>query len=186
MNNDGNWAQSAGGGLPNTTSLLLGLGDGQLHVTAKQPLFDTWWFTWPEADDQYIEIEVETSSCIEKQAYGLVLRGPQGNGSAQGYVVLFSCDGNYSLARLDNVNPYTYVELIPWTEASQINAGSEQSNTLGVHLEGDLITIYANNFEVAEYEDDRFGSGRFGLFTNGGTPGSFLWHIETLRWWDLD
>jgi hypothetical protein len=49
-----------------------------------------------------------------------------------------------------------------------------------------MITIYANNFKIAEFEDDTFSSGRFGLFTNGGPSGNFLWHIERLRWWNLD
>ena len=185
MNNDGNWA-SASGGLPNTSNILLAMGSGQLHVTAKQAGFDTWWFTWPQAGDQYIEMDVDTDSCSGKAAYGFILRGPADAANARGYVVQFSCDGEYQLARLDSVSPYTYTILIDWTESPNINAGSEQTNTIGVHLSGDIITLYANNFKIAEFEDDTFSSGRFGLFMNGGPNGNFLWHIERLRWWNLD
>lgn len=185
LNNDGNWASSSGT-LPNTANILLAMGGGQLHVTAKQAGFDTWWFTWPSANDQFLQITVEADSCSGKAAYGLILRGPSDVTNAHGYVVLFSCDGSYRLARLDNVSPYTLVDLIPWTTSDRIVSGSDQVNVMGVHVEGDLIRIYANGFKVAEFEDDRYSTGRFGLFTNAGPLTNFLWHLDQLLFWNLD
>lgn len=185
MNNDGNWA-SVSGGLPNTANILLAMGGGQLHITAKQAGFDTWWFTWPTAGDQFIQMTVESGDCSGKAAYGLILRGPSDVTLAHGYVVLFSCDGAYRLARLDSVSPYSLVDLIPWTDSERINHGTDQVNVLGVHAQGDVIRIYANGFEVGEYEDDRYSAGRFGLFTNAGPAANFLWHLDQLLFWNLD
>lgn len=185
MNNDGNWA-SSGGTLPNSEFILLAMGGGQLHVTAKQAGFDTWWFTWPSANDMFLQMTVEADSCSGKAAYGLILRGPSDVTNAHGYVVLFSCDGSYRLARLDDVNPYTLVDLIAWTSSERINAGADEVNVLGVLVQGDVITIYANGFKVAEFEDDRYSTGRFGLFTNAGPSANFLWHIDQLLYWNLD
>ena len=185
MNNDGNWA-STSGGLPNTANILLAVGGGQLHVTAKQAGFDTWWFTWPTAGDQFIQMTIDSGNCSDKAAYGLILRGPSDVTLARGYVVLLSCDGAYRLARLDSVSPYTLVDLIPWTDSERINAGAGQVNVLGVHAQGDVIRIYANGFKVGEHEDDLYSTGRFGLFTNAGPATNFLWHLDQLLFWNLD
>jgi len=179
------WAD-VGGNLPDTDFIQLALGSGQLHVTGKPPQFDTWWFTSTSANDYFIEMQINTDDCSGKQAYGLILRGPESNTSARGYILTFSCDGAYRLVRLDSLNPYTAAELIPWTIAPAINAGSNQSNVLAVSLIGDVISVYANQNLLEIFEDDTFSSGRFGLFVNAGPPGDFTYRIEELAFWNLD
>jgi hypothetical protein len=179
------WAD-ADGNLPDTDFIQLALGSGQLHVTGKPPQFDTWWFTSTSANNYFIEMQINTDDCSGRQAYGLILRGPESNTSARGYILTFSCDGAYRLVRLDGLNPYAAAELIPWTIAPAINAGANQSNLLGVSLIGDVISIYANQSLLEDFEDDTFSSGRFGLFVNAGSPGDFTYRIEELAVWNLD
>lgn len=180
-----NWVDG-GGSLPDTDFIRLALGGGKMHVTGKPPQFDTWWFSWPTAGDQFIEMTMETDTCSGKQAYGLILRGPSSNTAARGYILTFSCDGAYRLVRLDNASPYTTVELIPWTPSSAINAGSDKSNILGVSLIGDTITIYANRSQIAQIADDRYASGRYAFFVNAGAPGNFTFSVDELAFWNLD
>jgi hypothetical protein len=130
---------------------------------------------------------VETETCSGKQAYGFILRGPQTIGaSARGYVYTFSCDGSYRLDRLERTSPYTMVELIGWTDNDYIKPGSNETNVIGVRMIGDVITLYANGFEIDEIEDGNFPGGRFGLFVNAGDPGNFTYNIEDLSYWLLD
>lgn len=180
-----NWSDS-NDLLPDTDFIQLALGIGQLHVTGKPSQFDTWWFTSTSASDYFIQMQVELDDCSGKQAYGLILRGPNSNTSARGYILTFSCDGAYRLVRLDGLNPYSAAELIPWTASEAINAGPNQSNLLGIRLVGDVITVFANASQLAELEDDSYSAGRFGLFVNAGVPGDFTYRIEELAFWNLD
>lgn len=180
-----NWVD-ASDKLPDTNFIRLVLGNEQLLVTGKPANFDTWWLTWPSAGDQYLEMKVEVEKCAGRQAYGLILRAPPSNTETRGYILTFSCDGAYRLRRLDGTNPYSFSDLVAWKTSEAINSGDDQSNTLGVALIGDSITIYANGEKIDTVEDDKFSSGRFGLFVNAGPPGSFTYIVNELSFWDLD
>jgi hypothetical protein len=186
LDNDSNWTDSSGS-LPDSDLIRLALGGGKLHVTGKQAGFDTWWYTAPTPADLFLQMSVETDTCSGKQAYGLIMRGPQTvtSGSARGYIYTFSCDGSYRLDRLDSTSPYTMVELIDWTKSDHINGGSDKTNLLGVRIVGDTITLYANGFEVDEIQDGHFSSGRFGLFVNAGPQANFTFNVDEFWFWDL-
>lgn len=185
MDNDRNWSDTKG--LPNNDYLRLALGSGQLHVTGKQPEFDTWWFTSPAPNNFFLQMTVETDACSGKAAYGFIVRGPKANGdSARGYIYTLSCDGSYRLERLDDVSPYTKTELISWTDNDYINSGNEKTNVIAIRAIGDTITLYANGFEIDEIEDGHFSGGRFGLFVKAGTQANFTYNIEDLSFWNLD
>ena len=179
------WAD-ANGELPNTDFIQLALESGHLKITGKPPQFDTWWFTSASASNYFVEMEVNTGECSGKQAYGLILRGPQSNASARGYILTFSCDGAYRLVRLDGLNPYTALELIPWTENEAILAGPGKNNLFGVGLIDETLNIYANNILLQSIDDDRYSSGRFGVFVNAGLPGEYTFSINQLAFWNLD
>jgi hypothetical protein len=187
MDNNNNWVQS-NGQLPDTDFIRLALGGGRLHVTGKQPNFDTWWFSWPSPSDFFIQMTVDVDNCSGKQAYGMIVRGPQEISvtSARGYILTFSCDGSYRLVRLDDTSPYTTEELIPWTESDHIDSGSNKTNTMGIRMQGADLTIYANGFEVHDLDDDEFSAGRFGVFVNAGAPGNFTFSIDELAYWNLN
>ncbi|MBX3005449.1 MAG: hypothetical protein KF821_06430 [Anaerolineales bacterium] len=186
MDDDRNWSDS--NGLPNDNLLRLALGGGHLSVTGKQAGFDTWWFTAPTPNDLFLQMTVKTDNCSGKQAYGLIVRGPRaGSGTgAHGYIVAFACDGSYRLDRLDSTSPYVKTELIAWTESDHIRRGSQETNILGIRLIGDVITLYANQFEIDEIQDGHFSGGRFGLYANGGAPGDYTYRIDDLWYWRLD
>ncbi len=184
MDNDKYWASNSG--LPDDQYIRLALGGGQMHVTGKQVGFDTWWFTSPTPNDFFLEMKVDTANCSGDQAYGLITRGPQtAGGEARGYIYTFSCDGRYRLDRLDDTAPYIKTELIPWTESVYINAGSNKTNLIGIQMMGDQISLYANSFQVDSLSDSKFSGGRFGLFVNAGSPGSYTYDVDELSYWNL-
>ncbi len=186
LDNDRNWVDSSGK-LPDTPEIRLALGGGQMHVTGKQAGFDTWWYTWPAPTDFFIQMKVETDTCSGKQEYGLIMRGPLVvNASARGYIYTFSCDGYYRLDRLDTTSPYVKIELIDWTKSDHVNAGSDEQNVMGIRMIGDVITLYANGFEVDEIEDGHYAAGRFGLFVNADTSANFTFNVDELAYWDID
>ena len=181
-----NW-EGETGTLPDTDNLKLALDGERLEVTGKKLFFDTWWFSWPVLEDFFLEMDVTTGNCSGRDAYGVILRGPlRGTGNTWGYIVSFSCDGSVLVRRVDDADPYTVVDLVPWTANTNIKAGSQKTNTLGVEANGDTLTIYANNFQIATIVDTRYGDGRYGVFVSAAQTASFTYEVDEIRYWDLD
>ncbi len=181
-----NW-EGQSGTLPDDKNIKLALVDDALRVTGKKLFFDTWWFSWPVLEDFFIEMDVTTGACSGRDAYGMILRGPlRGTGNTWGYIVSFSCDGSLLLRRVDDADPYTVVDLIPWTANVNIKTGSEKTNTLGIEANGDTLTIYANNFQIAKIVDTKYGEGRYGVFVSPAQTSNFTYDVEEIRYWDLD
>jgi hypothetical protein len=178
-----NWA-GADGLLPDTQFIRLELRDGELTVTGKQFGFETWWFSWPFITDFYLEMKVNSGSCTGKDAYGVILRGPdKGATNAYGYMLGFSCDGYYRLSRLDSSNPFQSTELIPWTKSAAIPSGADQDVFLGIEAIGDEFTIYANRYEIAKFTDARHLSGRYGIYAFAGGTVGYTYRVDELAYW---
>jgi hypothetical protein len=181
-----NWKGETGD-LPDTDNLKLALEDDALEVTGKNLFFDTWWFSWPVLEDFFLEMDVTTGACSGRDAYGVILRGPlRGTGNTWGYIVSFSCDGSVLVRRVDDAFPYTAVDLVPWTSNVNINAGAQKSNTLGIEANGDTLTIYANNLQIAKIVDAKYGEGRYGVFVSPAQTANFTYEVDEIRYWDLD
>ncbi len=185
MTNASNW-RGENNLLPDTENIRLELRGDQLYVTGKKLGFETWWFSWPIITDVYIEMEVRTDSCTGKDAYGLIARGPlRGALSTYGYIVAFSCDGSYTVRRLDSSTPYSATELIPWTQSNAIKAGANQVNIVGLRMDGSTLTILANRFEVNQLTDSSFRSGRYGIYVRPSQTANFTYRISEIRYWEL-
>jgi hypothetical protein len=180
-----NW-RDEGFEMPDTDFIQLTIEDDELAVTGKIQYFDTWYFTWPVLDDFYLKMDVSTDTCTGRDAYGLITRGPlRGTGESWGYIVAFSCDGQFLLRRVDSADPYATVDLVPWTSNENIKSGPNQTNILGFEAQGDTLTIYANNFQIAQIEDDKYGQGRYGVFVSGAQTPNFTYQVDELSYWDL-
>ncbi len=182
-----NWVGESGL-LPNTDYIRLLLQEDQLFVTGKVPYFGTQWFTWPQVGSVYLEMTVETDQCSGKDAYGLTFYGPphgSAPGSGYGYVIMFSCDGMYLARRIDNMNPYTYVELIDWQESEHIASSSNQRNVMGIRAEHGAVYIYANGFKIGEFTDSHYLYGRYGVFVQAGPTPFFTYRVQEISYWDL-
>ncbi len=179
-----NW--SSGGVLPDTENIRLTLTDGFLTVTGKKLEFDTWWFTWPELTDFFLEMTVRVGTCSGLDSYGVIFRGPpRGVTPAHGYIAVFSCDGRFQLRRVDTTNPYTFVDLIGWTPNTAIRSGSNQTNVLGIRADGGTLTLYANGFRLGEVTDNRFTQGRYGVFVRSGENAAFTYSVDQIVHWIL-
>ena len=91
-----------------------------------------------ELTDFYLQSTFDSGSCSGKDAYGLIIRGPEHlAGVSYGYVVAFSCDGQYWIFRLDGANPFTTKDLVSWTHSDYILAGPNKQNVMGIQAIGD-------------------------------------------------
>jgi hypothetical protein len=181
----GNWARD--NVMPDTDNIRLELEDGELAVTGKKLFFDTWWFSWPVVEDFYLEMVVETDTCTGKDAYGMIFRGPPRDfGDTFGYIVAFSCDGAFTLRRVDTADPYAPVDLIPWTQSPYIESGSDQTNVLAVQGIGDTFMVFANGVHVGQAKDNGYSRGRYGAFISPATTTNFTYRIDEITFWELE
>jgi hypothetical protein len=180
-----NWAQSDGS-LPNTSNIELQLNNDQMWVTGKNFGWETWWLSWPQLTNAYLEATLYTGTCEGLDAYGLIFRAPpSGVQPTTGYIALFSCDGQYSLRRLDSDNPYSTTDLVEWIHSPLLNAGSDQTNVMGIKFEGSTISLYANDYLLTEITDTSFTKGRYGVFVIANQTENFTYRIEELAYWLL-
>jgi hypothetical protein len=181
------WASAGTDTLPNNKIIRLQFKDGNLYVTGKKVNFSTWWFSGHFLKNAYIQMIYDTENCSGKDAYGMIFRGPKhGAGISYGYVASFTCNGQFSVFRLDSADPWDVEELDDLQENDAINTGSNTENVIGVRTVGDQITIYANGVQVAELEDDHFEKGRVGVFVRAAKPDPYTYRVKNFAFWDLD
>jgi hypothetical protein len=184
--NINDWTNPATGLLPDTSFIRISLTDQRFYMTGKQEGFSTWYFTWHELSDFYLQSTFDSGSCTGKDAFGLIIRGPEHlAGESYGYVVAFSCDGSYWVFRIDSASPYTSEELISWKRSEYIASGAGKQNVMGIKAVGDTLTIYANGHQVAEVTDDEYGVGRYGLFVSPEFTENYTFRVVEMSYWDL-
>jgi len=160
----------------------LSIEDGSMKMLSRNPgSFDEWGLSnYGSVSDFYIEAKFRTGdSCSGLDRYGLLLRSPDPD---QGYVFAFSCDGRYRLYAWDG----TYTGLVEWTTGSPIETGPDQTNRMGILMEGNNIKLYANGTLLAELEDSKFDEGSFGLFVAAGNTSDFITYVDELTLWELN
>ncbi len=180
------WTNPSTGLLPDTNFIKIAETNDKFYVTGKQTAFSTWYFTWRELSDFYLQATFNSGTCTGKDAYGLIVRGPQHlAGVAFGYVVAFSCDGSVWVFRVDSASPYSATDLVGWTPSQYIVAGSNKQNVLGIKAIGNTITVYANGHQIAQVTDNKYASGRFGVFVDAGQTSNYTYQVVHLSYWDL-
>lgn len=180
------WAPPETNTLPNNERIRLQFKDGELYVTGKRPEFSTWWFSSHHLVDAYMELTFNTEDCSGDDAYGMIFRGPKHlAGVSYGYVVAFTCDGSITVSRLDDASPFDIEVLENDDEVAAINTGPGAQNVIGVRAEGDKFLVFANGVQVAEFEDDTFEKGRFGVFVRSAS-GAYTFRVTNLAYWVLN
>jgi hypothetical protein len=184
--NINDWTNPVTGLLPNTNYLKILETGAKFYVTGKLAGFSTWYFTWHELTDFYLQSTFDSGSCSGKDAYGLIVRGPEHlAGVSYGYVVAFSCDGQYYIFRLDGANPYTTKDLVTWSKSDYILAGANQKNVLGIKAIGNTLTIYANGHQIAQVTESKYEFGRYGVFVSPDVTANYTYQVVHMSYWDL-
>jgi len=142
-----------------------------------------WSFAAEEIEDYYVEINVKfQSTCSGKDSGGLIFGSPTGHND-EGYVFQISCDGNYRLTSYDGTNTDV---LISWHSASEILTGPDQTNRVGVMVNGNHISLYVNGAKVNETNDTAYtGEGRFGVAASSPETSNLVVIFDNAAYWLL-
>ncbi|NUM46203.1 MAG: DUF1080 domain-containing protein [Anaerolineales bacterium] len=135
----------------------------------------------PGLEDFYLQATFRTgASCSGLDRYGFLFRAPEPN---KGYVFGVSCDGRYRLYKWDGQN---YNPLQEWTTDANILPGPEKTNKIGVWVQDDTIRIYINGVKVAEFTDNAFNKGTFGLLLGSTNTNDLKVYVEEIAYWVLE
>jgi len=156
--------------------------DGQFVLTGLSTA-DGWRITWPEFEDAYLEATIRPGTCQGSDEYGLMFRVPDIHDANEGYLFGFTCDGRYFLRTWDGEDMKS---LIGPTADAAIQAGSDETNRIGVWVEGNEFTLYANGTLLAKLEDARIpDKGGFGFFIGARKTAEFTFKSDEIAYWDL-
>ncbi|MFZ0533435.1 MAG: NBR1-Ig-like domain-containing protein [Anaerolineales bacterium] len=158
-------------------------GDGKLVMTSINPGGGEEWdlSDQPSMDDYYLQATFITgSACSGLDKYGLLARAPDPD---KGYVFEFSCDGHYRLYTWDGQN---YNALQEWRTSSSILAGTNQTNVMGIYMDGTTLRLYANGHKLAEFTDNTFGHGQFGLVIGSVNTNNFTVSVDQVAYWEFN
>jgi hypothetical protein len=184
--NINDWVNPKTGLLPNTNYIKITETGAKFYVTGKLKGFSTWYFQWRDLEDFYFQTIFDSGACAGRDAYGMILRGPEHQaGVSYGYVVSFSCDGQFNVFRLDGANPYTIKDLVSWTKSDYILAGTNKQNVMGIQANGDSFTIFANGHQIAQVTDTKYASGRYGVFVSPDVTANYTYRVVRMTYWDL-
>jgi hypothetical protein len=169
--------------LLDTDNSLFEVDDGRLVMTAREAGEAEEWglANRPDAADFYLEATFVTGeACAGLDRYGMLVRAPEPN---EGYVFSFSCDGRYRVYKWDGEN---YNGIIEWKTSPHIKSGPDQTNRLGVWANGSTLKFYANGKLLAEFEEDTYAEGRFGLLIGSSKTEDLKVYVEEISYWNLE
>lgn len=153
--------------------------DGALIMTAFQAEDrDSWMLTVPKPDNYYLEVIATPQACSGLDRYGIIFR----TDATEGYLFGFSCDGQYSLRRW---NGDKFKALVDWTDSADILSGADKTNRIGLMVEGDQFSLYANGKLLTEISDDTYTEGGFGLFIASENTQDFKVQVSEVTYWKL-
>ena len=134
----------------------------------------------------YIEMTANSGSCSDKDSYGIIFRVPVFKEPVQGYLFEVTCDGYYRLWKWDGkVKPNGLAtSLITWKQSTDIVAGQNQTNRLGVMTVDDRLILYANGIKLGEVTDASYEAGFFGVFVRSGKTSNYTVKIDQMRIWE--
>ena len=139
---------------------------------------DSCMLTWPEPGNYYLEVIATPGACDGLDRYGIIFR----TDAEVGYLYGFSCDGQYSLRRW---NGEDFKALVDWIESPHIIPGADQMNRLGLLVEDDQFSLYANGYLLEEASDDTYLDGGFGLFIASKETDNFNVQVSEVAYWEF-
>jgi hypothetical protein len=161
---------SMGSGKLTATSTVIGEGN-------------IYWLTYLTFQDAYLEATFDVGKCANDDQYGLVFRAPDYE-SRFAYYFHVTCDGHYDIRRWSSSGS---TMLLGMPSSEKINTGSDQTNTLGVWVNGSIIRLYVNDFLIEELNDSSLSNtGHFGLFINARQTSGFTVNMDEISYWTLD
>ena len=155
-----------------------------MFMTAFKPdKYNGWIITPPVIRNFYLETKATPLTCADQDRYGLMLRAVKINTRDYiGYQLRISCDGQYWFCTWDNQK---YTPIVDWTHREHLNTDPGNTNRIGVKMEGNHVTLYANGNMMTEFEAITFSEGKFGLVVGSAVTPKSTVKVDEIAYWLL-
>ncbi len=161
---------------------LIRVQNGAMILTSKYATgYHGWRTGGRKLQDGYVEGLFRTGNCAGQDTYGLIVRSPD---FIRGYWFTITCDGHYGFGYWDGEK---YINLLERRDDQQvIKTGPDQTNRLGVWLEGNTYRLYVNGVRLDEINDSQFTAEGYSgaVIAAHNTPG-FTVYLDELSYWNL-
>lgn len=131
-------------------------------------------------DAEYADAVLEATGYLKqgsgKYEYGVIVRG--NTEGTQYYVFTVTNDGKYNVALYKDDK---YTDLIPYTESTYVNTGTE-ANKFRVVMSGTQLIFYLNDEFIGIVPDNTLGHGVVGLFFYNDTAGTQVGFDQLTIW----
>jgi hypothetical protein len=179
MNSGENWPT----GVDPAGNTSIAFQSGFMELTSLKPV-DGWRLTIDKLTNAYLELTVNSGACLAKDRYGVLVRVPSTADANRGYLLGFTCDGQYAIRKWDGTTK-TMSNLIPWKASSAIIAGANKTNRMGIMLQGSKLGLYANGTLVGEVLDGTWTAGHFGIFAGAHESSQYTLKVDEASYWKL-
>ena len=156
----------------------VGYGDGYYFVTATRDDGAMWGVAYQDFTDVTVEVDATQvqAPANDNNAYGIKCRVQTGEGSGDGYALLVSGDGYYSIQEITDGD---YDPLVDWTTSPVINQG-DATNRIRAVCVGDRLALYVNGELLAETTGTTYTSGDISLMAATLEPEMTEVHFDNL------
>lgn len=129
----------------------------------------------------YVEmIATFGNACKGADRFGLMLSSV--SSADKGYLYGVSCEGKYVLWKWDGTRMTT---LVNWKTSDQIVSGAGKTNRIGLWVDGNKLSLYANDALLTELTDVSYEKLYFGVFVGAPETAGFTVRVSNLNYWSL-
>jgi len=155
-----------------------------MFMTAFKPdKYNGWIITTPVIRNFYLETKATPLTCADQDRYGLMLRTVKINTRDYvGYQFRVSCDGQYWFGTWDNQK---YHPIVDWTSSEHIITDPGNTNRIGIKMEGNHVTLFANGNMLTEFDAVQFSEGKFGLVVGSAVTPKSTVKVDEIAYWLL-
>jgi hypothetical protein len=139
---------------------------------------NAWMLTQNQPLNFYLEMTAQSQECAGLDRYGLMVRSD----SETGYLFGFTCDGRYSFRRWNGAR---MTKLVEWTSSPSILTGANQTNRIGIRIDGSLFSLYANGSLLTEVSDSGYTEGGFGVYVGADQTKGYSVQVSEVAYWEL-
>jgi hypothetical protein len=157
--------------------------NNKLEMTAFQANNRNGWALAPHLLSSKFYVEMTATfgnACKGMDHFGLMLS--PASSADRGYLFGISCEGKYVLWKWDGSSMAT---LAKWKSAKGIQAGGNMTNRIGIKVDGNKLSLYANGILLTELTDKSFDKMYFGVFIGATDSINFLVKVSSLNYWSL-
>jgi len=157
--------------------------ENKLEMTAFQANNRNGWALAPQLlpNKYYVEMTATFSSaCKGADHFGLILSPV--SSADKGYLLGISCDGKYVFWKWDGTR---MTPLANWKVSDAILGGANKTNRIGIKVEKNNFSLYANGVLLKELTDVAYDELYFGIFIGAAETAGFQVQVSSMNYWPL-